>query len=66
MVVTARGGHIGFMDGVIPRLVYYSDRLLVQMVLAVFSNENEMAKVKEEAEKYRASLVAEEVLETSM
>ncbi|KAK3872502.1 hypothetical protein Pcinc_022422 [Petrolisthes cinctipes] len=66
MVVTARGGHIGFMDGVIPRLVYYSDRLLAQLVVAVFSNPQLMARVKEEAETYRSTLVAEEVLETSM
>lgn len=49
IVVTSRGGHIGFMEGVIPTNTYYSDRLYKQLVSSVFSNLDRMKEVQAEA-----------------
>lgn len=51
IVVTSRGGHIGFMEGVIPTNTYYSDRLYKQLVSGVFSNLDHMQDVQAEAMK---------------
>ena len=45
IVVTSRGGHIGFMEGMIPTNTYYSDRLYKQLVSAVFANLDQVADV---------------------
>ncbi|XP_069165749.1 phospholipase ABHD3 [Procambarus clarkii] len=52
IIVTARGGHIGFMEGLLPTTSYYSDRLIGQLLGAVFANLNAMEEVKKEADAY--------------
>lgn len=37
MVLTKSGGHIGFMDGLLPRLPFYSERLVAQYLTALLS-----------------------------
>lgn len=54
IIVTARGGHIGFMEGIFPRTSYYSDRLLAQLVRGVFSSLDGMKLIKKEADEYVA------------
>lgn len=51
MVVTARGGHIGFMEGLLPSSkAYYSDRLIAQLVSALCKQTHIMADIKREAD----------------
>ncbi|XP_045619173.1 phospholipase ABHD3 [Procambarus clarkii] len=52
IVVTARGGHIGFMEGIFPTNKYYSDRIYKQLVRGIFSNLGDMKEVKREAADY--------------
>ncbi|XP_037803868.1 phospholipase ABHD3-like isoform X2 [Penaeus monodon] len=49
LVVTARGGHIGFMEGFLPTCTYYSDRLFLQVVNGIFANLDKMVAIKKEA-----------------
>lgn len=50
--MTARGGHIGFMEGIFPTNKYYSDRIYKQLVRGIFSNLGDMKEVKREAADY--------------
>ncbi|KAK7007486.1 Phospholipase abhd3, partial [Halocaridina rubra] len=52
IIVTARGGHIGFMEGVIPTNTYYSDRLYGQLIKGIFSNLEEIKDIQREAMYY--------------
>lgn len=52
IVVTARGGHIGFMEGVLPTNTYYSDRLYTQLIKGIFTNLHSMKDIKTEADNY--------------
>ncbi|XP_068205559.1 phospholipase ABHD3-like [Palaemon carinicauda] len=38
LVVTSRGGHVGFMEGLFPYKCYYSDRIFGEFAEAVLSN----------------------------
>ncbi|MPC08388.1 Protein ABHD1 [Portunus trituberculatus] len=57
IVVTSRGGHIGFMEGIIPTNTYYSDRLYKQLVSSVFSNLEQLGDVRNEAQKYATEVM---------
>ncbi|KAG7166821.1 Phospholipase ABHD3-like 1 [Homarus americanus] len=57
IIVTARGGHIGFMEGVFPTNTYYSDRIYKQLVNGIFSNLDKIKEVKREADEH-AQLIA--------
>lgn len=61
IVVTARGGHIGFMEGIFPTNTYYSDRLYGQLVKGIFSNLEAMKKLKKEADDYARSCNSEAI-----
>ncbi|XP_066990094.1 phospholipase ABHD3-like [Macrobrachium rosenbergii] len=52
IIVTARGGHIGFMEGLFPKSSYYSDRLIGQLVRGVFSSLDGMKLIKKEADEH--------------
>lgn len=52
LVVTVRGGHIGFMEGLWPAKSYYSERLLTQLVVSIFSNLEAMKSIQKEADDY--------------
>ncbi|XP_068205456.1 phospholipase ABHD3-like [Palaemon carinicauda] len=52
IVVTARGGHIGFMEGILPTNTYYSDRLYGQLIKGIFSSLDEMKDIREEANRF--------------
>lgn len=63
IVVTARGGHIGFMEGIFPTNTYYSDRIYKQLVKGIFSNLSDMKRIREEADEH-ARLMACSAKET--
>nr|XP_060610824.1 protein ABHD1 [Anolis sagrei ordinatus] len=44
LLVTSRGGHIGFLEGLFPRHQSYMDRVFAQFVAAVFGNLQELAQ----------------------
>lgn len=52
LIVTARGGHIGFMEGFLPTCTYYSDRLFLQVLNSIFTNLDKMVAIKKEANDY--------------
>jgi len=52
IIVTERGGHIGFMEGLLPTKVNFSDRIYSQFLSSVMKNFGSMDKIKEEANKY--------------
>ncbi|XP_047482095.1 phospholipase ABHD3-like isoform X1 [Penaeus chinensis] len=52
LVVTVRGGHIGFMEGLWPAQSYYSERLFTQLIVSIFSNLETMKDIQKEADDY--------------
>lgn len=40
MILTQRGGHIGFMEGFLPYLPFYSERVSTQYLSALVNLEN--------------------------
>lgn len=42
LLVTTRGGHIGFLEGMFPRHRNYMDRVLAQFIKAVFEHRDEL------------------------
>lgn len=56
IAVTARGGHIGFMEGLFPSNTYYSDRIYGQLVAAIFNNLDVIKDIKKEAMDYSKTL----------
>uniref|UniRef100_A0A803SMS0 Abhydrolase domain containing 1 n=1 Tax=Anolis carolinensis TaxID=28377 RepID=A0A803SMS0_ANOCA len=47
LLVTSRGGHIGFLEGLFPRHRSYMDRVFAQFAAAVFGNLQELAQATE-------------------
>ncbi|NXG40486.1 ABHD1 protein, partial [Dromaius novaehollandiae] len=45
LLVTARGGHIGFLEGLFPRHETYADRVFAQFVTAVFEHGEELSQL---------------------
>lgn len=43
LLVTSRGGHIGFLEGFLPRHRSYMNRVFAQFVSAVFEHQEELA-----------------------
>ncbi|KAG7166822.1 Phospholipase ABHD3-like 2 [Homarus americanus] len=56
IIVTARGGHIGFMEGVLPTTYYYSDRLISQLLAAIFSNVDQLKQIRKEADNFASAV----------
>ncbi|XP_042883554.1 phospholipase ABHD3-like [Penaeus japonicus] len=56
LVVTARGGHIGFMEGLWPAKSYYSERLFTQLIVSIFSNLETMKDIQKEADDHAKAL----------
>jgi len=52
IIVTNRGGHIGFMEGLLPTKVNFSDRIYSQLVSSIIKNVDCIDKIKEEAIRY--------------
>ncbi|XP_078253424.1 phospholipase ABHD3 isoform X5 [Rhinoraja longicauda] len=42
LLLTAHGGHIGFLEGIFPRQMTYMDRLFKQFIQAVFEHKDEL------------------------
>ncbi|XP_055490167.1 phospholipase ABHD3 isoform X1 [Leucoraja erinacea] len=42
LLLTAHGGHIGFLEGIFPRRMTYMDRLFKQFIQAVFEHKDEL------------------------
>lgn len=47
LLVTAHGGHIGFLEGLFPRHETYVDRVFAQFVTAVFEHSGELSQLDE-------------------
>ncbi|XP_066990184.1 phospholipase ABHD3-like [Macrobrachium rosenbergii] len=52
LVVTSRGGHVGFLEGLFPYTTFYGDRLLRQYVSGVFSNLDKMEEIRQEGNQF--------------
>jgi len=65
IAVTARGGHIGFMEGLFPSNTYYSDRIYGQLVSAIFNNLDLIKDIKKEAMDYSKTLETQNEQENS-
>ena len=46
VLTTRYGGHIGFMEGLIPTRYHFSDRLFAQYASAVFQNLDELKNIR--------------------
>lgn len=44
IVLTSHGGHIGFLEGLLPRHANYMDRLFAQFVDAIFRHRAELMR----------------------
>ncbi|XP_067887817.1 phospholipase ABHD3 isoform X2 [Heterodontus francisci] len=45
LLLTAHGGHIGFLEGIFPRWATYMDRVFKQFIQAVFEHRDELKKM---------------------
>lgn len=59
IIVTERGGHIGFMEGLLPTKVNFSDRIYNQFLSSVMKNFASMDKIKEEGNAFALSKSAD-------
>ncbi|CAL4122285.1 unnamed protein product, partial [Meganyctiphanes norvegica] len=55
IILTNRGGHIGFMEGLLPTKVNFSDRVYNQLISSIINNMDSIDKIKKEANQYAES-----------
>ncbi|XP_068205561.1 protein ABHD1-like [Palaemon carinicauda] len=52
LLVTSRGGHVGFLEGLFPYWTSYGDRLLNQYLRTVYSNLDKIEKIRAEGNQF--------------
>ncbi|RXG71294.1 Phospholipase ABHD3 [Armadillidium vulgare] len=53
IIITSRGGHIGFMEGILPTNRYFSDRLYAQLLQGIFNDYDSLLKAQRECDDFQ-------------